>query len=78
MFPGSENWGAGGQAIWENGCNVAARAADAVDSITVVKHLIPSDDPGKFNLEDRRTGRASGVGDGGDRLGHGRRRTHAR
>jgi uncharacterized repeat protein (TIGR01451 family) len=64
-FPGY-NWSTDGQAIWQNGCRpVSPPEPPGAGSITVVKNLSPTDDPGKFNLKIDGQDAASGVGHGG-------------
>ena len=65
IFPG-RNWSTDGQAIWENGCKpVRPPEPPGAGSITVVKNLSPTDDPGKFDLKIDGQDAASGVGHGG-------------
>lgn len=60
------NWTLDGQAIWENGCKpVRPPEPPGEGSITVVKNLSPTDDPGKFDLKIDGQDAASGVGHGG-------------
>ena len=60
------NWSTDGQAIWENGCKpVRPPEPPGAGSITVVKNLSPTDDPGKFDLKIDGQDAASGVGHGG-------------
>lgn len=73
------NWTAQGQAIWNNGCKVPEGGHGGCDednthdedcvpqkgSITIVKHLSPTNDPGLFNLIVNDHTVAANVGNGG-------------
>ena len=58
-----------GQAIWQNGCKTIEPPEPpeppVEGSITVIKNLVPTDDPGRFDLKIDGEDAASGVGDGG-------------
>jgi uncharacterized repeat protein (TIGR01451 family)/LPXTG-motif cell wall-anchored protein len=57
-YPG-QNWDTAGQAIYNNSCNVPN------GTLTVTKNLVPSNDPGVFNLTINGTTYASNVGHNG-------------
>ena len=58
-----QNWGVAGQAIWQKDCDVRP---EPPTQIAVVKSLLPSDDPGTFNLKVGSTTVAENVGNDGN------------
>jgi hypothetical protein len=62
-YPG-KNWDDNGQTIWENGCKPVTPIPTPTGTIVVVKQLIPSDDPGTFDLKVGEDTVAAGAGNG--------------